>query len=67
MMHMNIKIDPELKNLLPRHSAEELQTLEANCLADPNHENRTYLQVKRDKLGHLLAGLDDVTTTEEVR
>jgi len=22
-------------------------------LADPNHENRTYLQVKRDKLGHL--------------
>jgi 3,4-dihydroxy 2-butanone 4-phosphate synthase/GTP cyclohydrolase II len=22
-------------------------------LADPSHENRTYLQVKRDKLGHL--------------
>jgi GTP cyclohydrolase II len=22
-------------------------------LADPNLENRTYLQVKRDKLGHL--------------
>jgi 3,4-dihydroxy 2-butanone 4-phosphate synthase/GTP cyclohydrolase II len=22
-------------------------------LADPNHENRSYLQVKRDKLGHL--------------
>ena len=22
-------------------------------VADPNHENRTYLQVKRDKLGHL--------------
>jgi GTP cyclohydrolase II len=22
-------------------------------LADPNHENHTYLQVKRDKLGHL--------------
>ena len=22
-------------------------------LSDPNHENRTYLQVKRDKLGHL--------------
>ncbi|MBA3260553.1 MAG: bifunctional 3,4-dihydroxy-2-butanone-4-phosphate synthase/GTP cyclohydrolase II [Gemmatimonadales bacterium] len=24
-------------------------------IADPNRENRTYLQVKRDKLGHLLA------------
>jgi 3,4-dihydroxy 2-butanone 4-phosphate synthase/GTP cyclohydrolase II len=22
-------------------------------LSDPNHENQTYLQVKRDKLGHL--------------
>ena len=24
-------------------------------LADPTRENRSYLQVKRDKLGHLLA------------
>ena len=33
----------------------------------PTTENLRYLEAKRDKLGHLLAGLDDVTTPEEVR
>jgi 3,4-dihydroxy 2-butanone 4-phosphate synthase / GTP cyclohydrolase II len=33
----------------------------------PTTENLRYLEAKRDKLGHLLAGLDAMTTTEEVR
>ncbi len=35
---MKVFIAPDFKNLWPEHTVDELAQLEANCLADPDHE-----------------------------
>jgi hypothetical protein len=40
--------DPEFQNLLPPHTDAELNQLEENCKADPNHERLPPIQVWRN-------------------
>src|SRR2546430_1660755 len=50
----NPVIDPELKNLLPPLSKEELEQLEKNVLADPQHETMPRIIVWPTPKGDLI-------------